>query len=89
MKAVCETLKYSVKPSDLTTDHEWLAELASQLHNLRAIAVGGDLKDYMRDDEPEDLIHGDEEEIPDLSEYQHIIFDWAEDMRRYILGRQY
>jgi hypothetical protein len=76
MSALVETIKYTVKPSDILrgdncqqpgqrvriSDQDWLIELTTQLHKTRAIATGGILKDYLKvlDDEPEDLIHVDE-----------------------------
>ncbi len=60
--AVVETVKYTVKPSDILrgdncqqpgervrmTDQEWLIELTRQMHKTRAIATGGILKDYLK-----------------------------------------
>ncbi|MHC5727957.1 MAG: protein rep, partial [Nostoc sp.] len=44
-----EILKYQVKESDLVGDREWFLELTRQLHKSRAIAVGGILRQYMRE----------------------------------------
>jgi hypothetical protein len=76
ISALVETVKYTVKPSDILrgdncqqtlqrirmTDESWLTELITQLHKTRAIATGGILKDYLRvlEDESLDLIHVDE-----------------------------
>jgi len=57
--AVKETLKYSVKPSDMTQhDPEWFLELTKQTHRKRVIACGGVLKNVLRVDEEsnEDLM---------------------------------
>jgi plasmid rolling circle replication initiator protein Rep len=84
-KAVCETLKYSVKESDLLADPDWLIELTKQLHKTRAIALGGVLKEYLSEDDPEDLINTEEEnddESLDESD-SSLIFDWADNVRRY------
>ena len=46
-KAICETLKYSVKPSDLALEGDkgaWLHEMTKQVHKMRFIATGGSLK---------------------------------------------
>ena len=46
-KAICETLKYSVKPSDLALERDkgaWLHEMTKQVHKMRFIATGGVLK---------------------------------------------
>lgn len=79
-----ETLKYTVKEFDLTADREWLLELTRQLKNTRSIAVGGKLKDIIRDDEPEDLIHPDGSE--ELGEtFSEIYFRWLRQSKRYVL----
>jgi hypothetical protein len=43
-KAIAELMKYSVKPSDLVEDAEWLMELTTQTQNLRFISFGGELR---------------------------------------------
>jgi plasmid rolling circle replication initiator protein Rep len=82
MKALCETLKYSVKPEDLVTNREWLVELTTQLHKTRAVAVGGVFKSYISDEEPEDLIHSDLDE-DDSSGSESVWFGWREAVARY------
>lgn len=62
-----EILKYQVKESDLVADKEWFLELTRQMHQTRAIAVGGLLRYYMREleEENQDLI-GKSEEIDEV-----------------------
>ncbi len=98
--ALVEVIKYTVKPSDVlrgdncqvpghrvkVTDQEWLLQLTKQLHKTRAIATGGILKDYLKvlEDEPEDLIHADENgEVPADSESPRVVFDWNGKNKRY------
>ncbi len=86
MAAIVETFKYSIKPEDLIgngtqMDAEWLAELTAQLHKTRAIALGGVFKQYMSEDEPEDLI-GEAEEAEEV-DYQSLWFGWREMVKRY------
>lgn len=84
LAGVLETLKYSVKPSDLAADSDWLIELTKQMHKTRSIGLGGILKEYLSEDEPEDLIHADlEEDLEVQKEDVKIIFDWAEIARKY------
>jgi plasmid rolling circle replication initiator protein Rep len=84
LAAVCETLKYSVKEDDLVADPLWLEELTSQLHKTKAISVGGVLKEYLSEQEPEDLINAGIEDEEETSEDDpKLIFDWAETIRRY------
>lgn len=88
---VLETIKYSVKPADLigedymfVTPQDWLAELTRQLHKSRSIALGGIFKQYLSEDDPEDLINAEIEEETDLDEEGYnYIFEWREIMRRY------
>ena len=46
-----ETLKYSVKPSDLALEGDkgaWLHEMTKQVHKMRFIATGGVLKGILQ-----------------------------------------
>lgn len=82
---VLETAKYGVKEEDLIFSKEWLEELTIQLHKTRAVNVGGLLKNYLRDDEPEDLVNTDENEEIDSTDDDELKlwFDWIEMVRRY------
>lgn len=83
--AIMETLKYGVKPDDLIAEREWLYELTQQLHRTRAVAVGGELRKYLREVEPEDLIH-DEDEESELAagpDDPRLVFEWAREAKRY------
>ena len=82
-KALCETLKYSVKPNDLVSDQEWLLELTAQLHKTRAVAVGGVFKNFLSEEEPEDLIHVDESSDEPISD-NSLWFGWREMLQRYL-----
>lgn len=81
--AVLETLKYGVKEQDLLSDAAWLQELTKQLHKTRAVSVGGVLRKHISDEEPEDLIHGEDEE-GDLNDEVDIWFGWREMVNRYV-----
>jgi plasmid rolling circle replication initiator protein Rep len=82
--AIRETLKYSVKPEDMVADREWFLELTSQLHNTRSIGIGGVLKEYFSEDEPEDLINTEEQEDLEAKESDlSILFGWREWAARY------
>lgn len=55
-----ETLKYSVKPSDMTEDPEWFIAVTEQTHKLRFIATGGLFKEVLKPEEKiteEEMIH--------------------------------
>ena len=83
-KAVSETLKYSVKPSDMTDDPDWFLELTRQAHKRRFVATGGVLKNVLRVDEETDadlvMADGPAEGEDDGS---RLAFNWREFERRY------
>lgn len=80
-----EILKYQVKEPDLVADREWLLELTRQVHKTRAIAIGGVLKQYMRESEEEhehqDLM-GNYEEADEVEE-GNLYFRWRRGLKRY------
>lgn len=102
-KALCETLKYSVKPGDLIggsivgpdfnlradprneVNAAWLVELTKQMHNLRATTVGGVFRQFLKEEEPEDLIHPDgQADDEDLQEEDiRLFFGWRSRVKRY------
>jgi hypothetical protein len=71
---LAEVIKYSEKESDLNTDEEWFLELTPQLPQTKAIAVGGVLRDCMRQlaTEPEQLVGKDNQ--GDVDE-RHLYFE--------------
>jgi plasmid rolling circle replication initiator protein Rep len=80
--AIKEVIKYAVKPDDMLLDPEWLIELSTQLRNTRSIALGGEFKKYMKEDEPtnQELIG----EAETLKENEGgIFFGWRERLERY------
>jgi len=83
-ESVLEVLKYGIKESDLTFSAEWLHELTIQLHKTRAVSVGGILRTYLSDSEPEDLINvaGTDEDEP-TDEDLRVWFGWREMVKRY------
>jgi len=82
-QAVCETLKYAVKPCDLLADPKWLDELTKQLQKTRAISIGGCLKEFFSEDDPEDLINGDIEEDEKTDDDTYLFFNWSTIVSRY------
>jgi len=84
-QAIVETLKYSVKETDLVADENWLAQLTAQLHQTRAIAIGGVLKNFLKEEsDDDDLIHVDgENEVETIDESIKIFFGWREVVKRY------
>lgn len=85
---VIETMKYTVKCSEIVRDPEWFLGLARQTYGMRMIATGGMLKEILQVDKPEtdeDLIMADEPATPDEFEEQAfwLAFDWRRDERLY------
>ena len=95
LTALCETLKYSVKPGDVLRDdnrgmsnQDWLVELTKQLHKTRAVATGGVLKEYLKllEEEPDDLIFADESGVTEADlDSPRVAFGWREKTKRYRL----
>jgi len=81
---LAEVIKYSVKESDLTADRDWFLELTRQVHRTKAIAVGGILRDYMREleVEPDDLVGEDNKGEVDEG---HLYFGWKRKLKNYKL----
>ena len=86
MKAVCETIKYSVKPADVLSDPKWSDELIRQLDKTHAISLGGCFKEFLSEKEPEDLINGDIEEEEKTDDDAMLFFEWASVVKRYTKG---
>jgi len=86
-EALCEVLKYQVKPEDLFTDPDWLIELTKQLHKTKAVSVGGIFKQYLSNlgDEPDDLINiKDDSDSDGIDEdFGRYIFSWQYEVKRY------
>lgn len=79
-----ETLKYSVKPADLISDPDWLAELTKQMHKVRSVSVAGLFKKYLSEDEPEDLITEDSSDDSLGEADDKLTFGWRENYKRYL-----
>ena len=88
MIAVCETLKYSVKPNDLIDNSDWLVGLTEQMHNLRVVSLGGILKPYLSDlgeeNDDEDLVHIESELDVDVEQKARCYFNWNYSSKRYM-----
>lgn len=84
--AVAETLKYSTKPADMTTDSSWFLELTHQTRNRRFLASGGVLKNVLKEglETNEDLILADADGLtPSDSDSALLLFEWKSKARRY------
>lgn len=80
--AIKEVIKYSTKPDDMLLDAEWLIELATQLRNSRSIALGGEFKKYLSEEEPTDQeLIGESETLQENE--GGVFFGWRERLERY------
>lgn len=83
-RAVAETLKYAVKPSDMVDNAEWFYEMTRQVHKRRFVATGGVLKDVLKvgEETEQDLLvqeNGTEQE-----EENRVSFEWNGSEREYL-----
>jgi plasmid rolling circle replication initiator protein Rep len=83
--AIAECLKYSIKPSDLATDQEWLWAITDELRGTRAVEVFGALKLYLAEAEAEeDLVNLSEDGAEDPGGNEGgIFFNWYPSRERY------
>lgn len=84
---VSETLKYSVKPSDMINDPAWFLEMTRQVHKKRFLAAGGALKDMLKETEESEedlLLKSEDDGITEvLSDGYLYAFNWRSDDRIY------
>ncbi|KAB7906080.1 protein rep, partial [Klebsiella pneumoniae] len=79
-----ETLKYSVKPSDMTDDPAWFIEMTKQVHRLRFVATGGALKDVLRvDEETQEELALADSPANEQDDGSRLAFNWRKDEARY------
>ena len=82
--AVAETLKYAVKPSDMTADAAWFLELTRQTHRRRFMASGGALKDVLREsDESDEAMALADGPAPTADDGSRLAFGWQKQARQY------
>lgn len=79
LSAITEVIKYTVKPDDMVADPDWLLELSDQLRNVRSVALGGIMREYLSEHEPDNLVSEDEDQVKLNPGGVH--FGWREDPR--------
>ena len=80
MAAVVETVKYTVKPSDMVQNDDWFLEVANQLYKTRTISVGGIFKQYLKASDIERDLMLDSERSENSGGF---MFGWRSDFKRY------
>jgi plasmid rolling circle replication initiator protein Rep len=86
MSAITETIKYTTKPSDMVKEKAWLLEMVDQMQNVRAIALGGIFKKFLKETETEqDLITASETDIEKaVTNEGGFMFGWRSRLKRYV-----
>jgi plasmid rolling circle replication initiator protein Rep len=84
--AIVEVIKYTVKPDDMLQDADFLLSLVDQLHNIRAMALGGIFKAYLKetDEENENIDLDEDEQLEEPA--QGMRFGWKPNRKRYQLN---
>ena len=85
MSAITETIKYTTKPSDMVKEKAWLLTMVDQMRNVRAVALGGIFKQFLKETETEqDLITASETDIDKaIINEGGFMFGWRSRLKRY------
>ena len=85
MSAITETIKYTTKPADMVKEKAWLLEMVDQMRNVRAVALGGIFKRFLKETETEqDLITASETDVEKVVTNEGgIHFGFRRDVKRY------
>ena len=86
MSAITETIKYTTKPADMVKEKAWLLEMVDQMRNVRAVALGGIFKQFLKETETEqDLITPSEADITEAKTNEGgFMFGWRSKQKRYV-----
>ncbi len=95
--AIVETLKYSVKPSDMIgkgtyKDNAWFYELTRQCFKLRFIASGGALKDAFKRAEQitnDDLVDANKDENNNDNDERRLTFTYKNEHHKYFYNPKF
>lgn len=83
MSAITETIKYTTKPADMVKESSWLLTMVDQMQNIRAVALGGIFKEFLKETEDnQDLIETETDEKVVTNE-GGIHFGFRHDVKRY------
>jgi hypothetical protein len=87
-RGLLEMSKYPFKTTDFlrgNSDAAWLEAVTLQLHKTRAVSIGGVLKDFIEDTEPDNLVNIDENANENAEEEEiKLYFGWRENIQRYM-----
>lgn len=85
--AVVETLKYATKAEDALGSPEWLYAITEQLHKLRFIASGGELKGVLKEDFTNAELIAGEDQTAEKNLPPSMWFGWQPTSRRYVKSK--
>jgi plasmid rolling circle replication initiator protein Rep len=77
-----EVIKYKVKVGDMLKDDKWFLAVSDEIWKMRAVAVGGILKKYIKDRKKENLFE-EPGEAPSEEELKRLYFGWTQMRRKY------
>ena len=85
MSAITETIKYTTKPADMVKDSAWLLTMVDEMQNIRAVALGGIFKEFLKETETaQDLIAASEPDIEKVVKNEGgFLFDWRKQVKQY------
>lgn len=95
--AIMETLKYSVKPSDMIgdgskKDNAWFYELTRQTFKLRFIASGGALKDALKQSDDitnNELVNADQDDNESETDDRRLVFTYKKVKHQYLYSPRF
>ena len=74
---IAETLKYSVKESDMTANNYWFLEYTKQTFKTRAVSAGGVLREIIKEVSDKEMVNTELEDpeekykLGDFNAYWH------------------
>jgi plasmid rolling circle replication initiator protein Rep len=88
--AIVEVIKYTVKPADMVQDSKWFLQMVDQLHRVRAVALGGIFKEFLKEVDEDVDTDADEQESTQTAELdiENLFFGWRKPIKRYQLRKK-
>ncbi len=80
---IAETLKYSVKESDMTDSPYWFLEYTRQTFKTRAVSAGGVLREIIKEVSDKEMVNTELEDKEELKIEGGFNFYWFENSQKY------
>lgn len=89
LSALCYHVKGITTDDRIYADQEWFCELFDQTNRIRTVSLGGIIRDYLREDDPEDLItlESEEETHQEENDQNVLFYGWNSSVKKYIIAR--